>query len=158
MILECLGSFRGWLCWWLSKVIYVSNCTSLQFCCTSLEILNFLHSILINIYKRLELNWIINVYKNFFWHNFIWIVLPRMFMRIFPHFFVVGLEIIDEGLQRCTIDLEYTHERNFCFFSSKKNFFAQFSFIKFTSPFLSGFFLVACFHRTNNIFEVELIS
>ena len=122
MILECLGSFRGWLCWWLSKVIYVSNCTSLQFCCTSLEILNFLHSILINIYKRLELNWIINVYKNFFWHNFIWIVLPRMFMRIFPHFFVVGLEIIDEGLQRCTIDLEYTHERNFCFFSSKKTF------------------------------------
>ena len=98
------------------------------------------------------------IHKNLFWHNFIWIVLAKNVYENLSSLFCGRSRNYWWGVAEMH-NRPWVHTwKKFLFLFIKKNFFAQFSFIKFTSPFLSGFFLVACFHRTNNIFEVELIS
>ena len=102
------------------------------------------------------------IHKNLFWHNFIWIVLAKNVYENLSSLFCGRSRNYWWGVAEMhNRPWVCTHMKEFLFFMKKKlftQFFLSSSFFHLTIIFIGIFFLVACFHRTNIIFEVELIS
>ena len=112
--------------------------------------------------KSIKMNRIF-IHKNLFWHNFIWIVLAKNVYENLSSLFCGRSRNYWWGVAEMhNRPWVCTHMKEIFVFFMKKKLFTQFflSSSFFIWPlFLSEFFfLVACFHRTNIIFEVELIS